>query len=214
MAGRQRDRRNRFLQHTWKKQGKAWRAAWVCRVTSENASFSYVQLPKQAPRLRFDIKTDSSWKLPPFFIFLVFLVKYSVALCLCLVCVTVSPVSWSMRACCSVGLGVQEAARRLSIAGGRGDQRLPESCWRVSGERQERGWAGSLWQSWASWFHPFTREKAKKERTEKHCSWGGHDFKSLDVKAKCSDLDRVASWNCSSLSGMIFPSNFLLLCLN
>lgn len=30
---------------------------------------------------------------------------------------------------------------------------------------------------WASWFHPFTRKKAGKERIEKHCSGEGHDFK-------------------------------------
>lgn len=177
MAGRQRDRRNKFLQCTWKKQSKAWRGAWVCRVTSKNTSLSYAQLPKQAPHLHFDIKTNSLQKLPLVFIFLVFLVKSSMAPCLCLICVPVAPVSWSMRR-----LGVQEAARRLSITGGRGDQRLPEGCWRVSGGSKERGWGACLWQRWASWCHPFTREKAKKERIVKHCSGECHDFKSLDVK--------------------------------
>ena len=185
MAGRQRERRNKFLQHIWKKQGKAWHGARVCRVTSENALLSYVQLPKQAPHLHFDIKTNSFRKLPLFLIFLVFLVKSSVAPCLYLVCVMVAPVSWIMQACCSVGLGVQEEARGLSIARGRGDQRFPEGCWRVSGEGR---WAACLWQSWASWCHHFTREKGKKQRMEKQC-WGeDHDFKSMDVKTNNTEV--------------------------
>lgn len=181
VAGRQRDRRNKFLQCTWKKQGKVWHGAWVCRVASKNTCLSYVQLLKQAPHLYFDIKTKSFWKLPLFFIFLVFLVKSAVAPCLSLICVRVAPVSWSMQACCSMGLGVQEAVRSLSIAGGRGDKRLPKGCWRLSGGREERGWAACLWKCWASWCHPFTRAKAKKERIEKDCSGKSHDFKSLDV---------------------------------
>lgn len=162
------------LEETW------WSLAWSLSLQGnfwERLTFLHSATETGSTfHLHFDIKTKSFWKLALFFIFLVFLVESSMAPFLHLISVPVAPVSWNVWACCSAGLGVLEAARRLSISGGSGDQR------RVSGGGQERAWAACLWQSWASWCHPFTREKAKKERKAKRCSGEARDFTSLDVK--------------------------------